>query len=170
MQNISENELSRRKEAILGKSPLLHAFLDSSYKSNPDVWKITLATELTRVTTERHTSNNQTANNTFMDVLPILPDIFNPSVSHSTQLGTISMIIAIGYEIGDRIEAMMFFNDVRERLNFMNLLHTEPDKQTIIIETLCGVMMSGVEQQKQEIEQASQEFRNFIHKPNTKGK
>lgn len=146
-----------RKEAILQKSPLLRAFLDPRLQSYPETWKAIIE-QLGRTADEPH-----------LDTSPVISAIFEPSVTHDIQLGTISMVAAMGYEIGDTIEAAMFSTDIRRRLYSLNILNTQPDKEEIVIACLFSILLTGAERRRRETETVLQEVRDFINNLDSKG-
>jgi hypothetical protein len=158
-----------KKEAIIRKSHLLCAFLDVGKISRADT---RLHSELKRTTAEMGETlrySSETADKALLSATPILSDIFKPSVPYDAQLGTINMVTAIGYEIGDMIEAAMFLQDIIDRLNLLDVLNTQPEKDGIIRKSLMRALATGAERKLHAIEAIPQEFRDFIHGLNNNG-
>jgi hypothetical protein len=140
MSNNPESTLGQRKEAILEKSPILRAFLDPRTQSDPDMLKTIVE------------QNGKTTGKTRLYVPMILSDMFEPSVPFDDQAATLGMLVAIGYEIGDSIEAILVLNDIRRQLNLLQVLDTQPDKIGVVIDGLRSALETGIERKKHDVD------------------
>jgi hypothetical protein len=155
----------------LQKSPLLRAFLDTHtlYDTNA---RETVASEFLRVAEEMEETvrySGETAKKAPLGATPALSDIFDPSIPHKNRLGTIKIVMSIGYEIGDMIEAAIFLNDIKHQLITFHTLSALPEKDAIIRESLMSALSAGVDRKRRAIEAVPKEFHDFINNLDIKG-
>ena len=171
MLNSPDQGVNQRKEAILQKSPLLRALLDSRMQSDKTAWE-TFATEFMRAAAEmRETAQyrGETHDNAPLSATLALSDIFDSSSNHNTRHGALSIVASIGYDIGDIVEAAMFLNDIRRQLIEFKILSPEPEKDAIIRESLMSALATGAERKQRAIEAVPQVFRDFVERLDNSG-
>lgn len=159
--------VTQRKEAIRAKSPLLQAFLDPTAKSNQEMWKNIFTLEYIIVDAGRQKAleqNNQSTEKQLPILNSLLDRVFDPTVPRDFQMVITFVINAIGYEIGDPIEAVIFVNDIRRQLVTLRLLNTQPENEMISIDFIAHTIQMGVEAKKLAQNDYLAVFRDFIKK------
>ena len=156
---------SYRKEDILGKSPLLRAFLDRSATLDPPTWGYVLYDEYEKVDREiKHTLGE---NYDFVGLTPLyamttMLDVFEPTMPHQFQEISVKVIAGIGFEIGNEPDANLFLDDIVKLLTSVGALNKDPKKAQNIPGCLLAILQTGVLWRKGSPDDRLSVFRDFV--------
>lgn len=143
-------EGEQRREAILGRSALLRAFLDTLYETDHSKWSQTIQTVLLEVLEQMQERLSENFINHNIHTLVSIGDaleIFYKEVPEETICPIIFLVLALGYELGSGDNLEVLGGELGDRLTDMGFyacLHYDDPVRIRLESEIASRFMSGM--------------------------